>query len=303
MSRRTAAKGRQPEVKRRTLWIIGVIAIVAAAALLLWYACSNAQERSEAEIQEGLKDIFEGSASAPRQAPLISLMPAAVAEELSAVADRKISDRLVELYQINPELIGWLKVGEEISTPVVYRDNKFYLEHDFYGNTSSSGTVFADVKNVNWETDPYIVLYGHNMRNGTMFGTLDEFQALEHLVENSGVEFFSLYDDEVLQFIPFAVVDASMNKGEPTYLKLRNFSAFDDLEDLTAAEAFLEELVERSMFEIPGIDVATDDRVIALTTCSYKLPNARLTVFCRQLREGETLEALQEQIRLNAKAK
>lgn len=303
MSRKSAAN--KSNAGERILKFVGTAFILIALALFIWLGWLAIQERGEIETQQDLQDLFEKSASAISSFG----MPSALAEEETAdgeelpAEERRISERLLELREINFDLIGWLEVGEQISTPVVYRDNKFYLEHDFYGKESVNGTVFADVKNVNWETDPYVVLYGHNMRNGSMFGTLDEFQSLEHLIENSRIVFYSLYDDAVLEFIPFAVVDASMEKNHSSYLKLRNFEAFANPEDMTAAEAFISELIDRSLFEIPGIDVTTEDRIFALTTCSYKLPNARLTVFCRQLREGETLEALQEHVKINAKAK
>ena len=303
MRRKTTAK--KPDAATLTLKIIGIAAIAIAVLLLAWLGWTLVQERDAIETQQDLQDLFDKSASAIPS----FFLPTAHAKELddaegeSAAEERKISERLQELHDINFDLIGWLEVGDQISTPVVYRDNKFYLEHDFYGNESINGTVFADVKNANWETDPYVVLYGHNMRNGSMFGTLDDFQSLEHLIENTRVEFYSLYDDEVLQYVPFAVVDASMEKDHYAYLKLRNFAAFQDPEDMTAAEAFIAELIDRSLFEIPGVEATIDDRILALTTCSYKLPNARLTVFCRLLREGEDFEELQEHIRLNAKMK
>lgn len=227
----------------------------------------------------------------------------ALAEELPSVVDKRISQRLLELWNINNELIGWLEMGERISTPVVYRDNEFYLEHDFYGNENISGTVFADVKNENWETDPYVLLYGHNMKNGSMFGTMDQYQKLEYFVENTKVVFRSAFNDEVVEYVPFAIVDASMDQDNDQYLKIRSFSAFNDPEDLTEAEAFIAEIRERSMIDIPGLEVMPEDRIIGMVSCSYKLPNGRLTVFCRALREGETAEQMEELIRTTAQLK
>lgn len=290
---------KQEQENGRTLRAVALIAILAAVILLGCFGYTKYQEYREEKVQESLKDLFEGSAL--NEQARGSLFPRALAEELPAVEDKCISQRMAELWTVNQEVIGWLEMGENISTPVVYRDNEYYLDHDFYGNESVSGTVFADVANDEWETDPYIVLYGHNMKNGSMFGTLDQYQELDYFLENTNVTFYSVYNDEVVQYVPFAVVDASMDKDHAEYLKIRSFSCFKDPEDLSPADEFIEALLERSIIEIPGVEVTSEDRILAMVTCTYKLPNARLTVFCRALREGETAEQMTEFLRENAR--
>lgn len=304
MSRRSSAKSKS------TLRLLTAAVIVAAIVLLSYFAYTKILEYREIQTQEELKDLFHGTASGRNVGETcFSIFGTAFAEEETTdiiptvVEEKYISERFAELYEINPEVIGWIEVGENISTPVVYRDNEFYLDHDFYGKESASGTVFADIRNEMWETDPYVVLYGHNMKNGTMFGTLDQYKSLDYLVENTKVDFHSVYNDEVVSFVPFAVVDASMDKDNAHYLKLRSFSAFENPEDMADVEIFLQELLDRSFFEIPGLDVTSEDRIFALVTCSYQLENARITVFCRQLREDETHEQMAEMFRLNARVK
>lgn len=292
---------KQGQENGRTLRAVALIAILAAVILLGCFGYTKYQEYRETQIQESLKDLFEGSAS--NEQTSVSLFPRALAEELPVNEDKSISQRMTELWNVNSEVIGWLEMGENISTPVVYRDNEYYLDHDFYGNESISGTVFADVANEEWETDPYVVLYGHNMKNGSMFGTLDQYQELDYFLENTNVTFYSAYNDKVVQYVPFAVVDASMDKDHEEYLKIRSFSCFEDPEDLAPADEFIEEIMERSIIEIPGIEVTSDDRIMAMVTCTYKLPNARVTVFCRALREGETAEQMTAFLCENARQK
>ncbi len=217
---------------------------------------------------------------------------------LPSIVDRRISEKLLELWQSNPEVIGWIEMGKDVATPVVYRDNSFYLNHDINGNPSQDGTVFADVRNLNWETDPYVLLYGHNMRSGRIFGYVDQYQYLDYFKENARVEFFSAYNDEVFQYVPFAVVDGSMDQDHPAYFKVRSFSAYKTPE---TAEAFLQEIQARTLIEVPGLEVSIDDRIIGMITCSYKVPNGRITVFCRALREGETMDEMLEYVWENAR--
>lgn len=292
---------KQKQGNGRVLRIITLIAALAAVVLLGCFGYTKYQEYRENQIQEGLKDLFENGAADEKMS--FSILPRALAEELPAIEDKRISQRLVELWSINSEVIGWLEMGENISTPIVYRDNEYYLEHDFYGNANISGTVFADVSNEEWETDPYILFYGHNMKNGSMFGTMDQYQELEYFLENTRVTFHSVYNDEVVHYVPFAVVDASMDKEHAEYFKIRSFSCFEDPEDMAPADEFIAEIRERSMIEVPELEVTSEDRIVGMVTCTYKLPNARMTVFCRALREDETAEQMEELIRENARLK
>lgn len=276
-------------------------AVLLALALLIYFASVKVQEYREVQTQEELQRIFDGEASAEKLS--FSLFPSARAEEVLAEGERPISQRLRPLWEINSDVIGWLEMGNDISTPIVYRNNEYYLEHDFYGKTSKSGTVFLDAANQEWETEPYMLVYGHNMKNGTMFGMLDKYQQLDYFKENLNIQFHSLYEDEVTVYLPFAVVDASMDKNDAHYMKLRSFSSFDEEADPDAAEAFIAEIRDRSVIEIPGLEVTAEDRILGMVTCSYVLKDARVTVFCRELREDENQEEMLNFILENAKEK
>ena len=80
-----------------------------------------------------------------------------------------------KLYEINSDMRGWLKIDAlGISYPIVqYTDNQYYLEKDIYKKNNISGSIFLEYRNNGFE-DKNTVLYGHNMKNDTMFGKLDE---------------------------------------------------------------------------------------------------------------------------------
>ena len=82
------------------------------------------------------------------------------------------------LQAVNPDVIAWIDIpGLSISYPVVQgTDNAYYLHHLFTGEYNSSGSIFADWHNQPDFTDPNTIVYGHNMKNGSMFGTLSHYQ-------------------------------------------------------------------------------------------------------------------------------
>ena len=316
MSRHRKSKGRM-RLSSRILLFSAILFLVAAVALLGYSLHQRAQDQRILEQEDHLRDLFQGTACEILERAC-ALFPAASAEEAAPVSAPEIASRFQELYSINPDIIGWITAGSEVSTAVVYRDNEYYMDHDFYGKSSAAGTVFADVLNEQWETDPYVVIYGHNMKNGAMFGNMDHYMSLDYLKQNSDICLYSIYSDEPVHYVPFAAVDASMDKEHASYFFLRRFSTFmpwiyDETmekspdamtqEQLAAVDDALAEIRNRSLFDIPSVEVANTDRILALVTCSYELPDARFIVFCRQLRPGETPEAMAEQIQQTAVAK
>lgn len=300
---------RKKRNKSRILAFCAAVAFLAAVVLFAKFLRAYIDDRLVLKEQNDLRDMFENGASSMGS----FLFPTAHAEEAD---ENQPAARFAELYKINPDIIGWIAAGSEISTPVVYRDNSYYMDHDFYGKSSAEGTVFADEFNVEWQTDPYVILYGHNMKNGSMFGNMDRYMDLDYFKANTTVSLYALYSDDPDYYVPFAAVDASMSKDHDSYFYLRRFSAFmpwlsEDAspdptplpdgatltpEDAASIEESIAEIRERSMFDIPELEVDSGDRILALVTCSYELPDARFILFCRELREGETPEAMAQLI-------
>ncbi|MBD9219874.1 MAG: class B sortase [Clostridiales bacterium] len=201
----------------------------------------------------------------------------------------QIQDRFIPLLQINPETVGWIKVGNLADEPVVYRDNEFYLNHDFYQKKSSSGTVFVDVENTDLENDKYVIVYGHDLRDGSKFGSLKEYLNIEQLKNNIVIEWSSLYSSEAEKYVVFSVFDSSMLEENKNYFDLRRFDEID----LDGTKKFIEEIRERSLYDIP-VDVTAEDKIMVLVTCSYKHEDGRLLIFCRKVRKAEDVNTLLE---------
>ncbi len=193
---------------------LSMIALYAFAVLAVLLAVSVFVRHS---TQQGaaLRALYTPPSPAAAQAA----DPDPAGEEKPAV----IPARFEELYEINPELIGWLRVGALVDEPVVYRDNEYYLHHSFRGNASNSGTVFADVENDRWAHDAYVVLYGHNIRGGDKFGPLAQYRELDCLKENPLISWDTISGDDAALYAVFSVFDASMLPDSEDYFYLRRF--------------------------------------------------------------------------------
>ena len=187
-----------------------------------------------------------------------------------------------KLLALNPETVGFLEIDDMLSLPVVQRenDNEFYLSHSFEGDEAQEGALFMDGLNRLVPEDDCLIVYGHNMKNHTMFGRLDLFSDVDYLRQHSVIHFDTLYENR--SYVAFAAFSASMEQGNRRYFDVRQF-IFDDVE----FDKFVLKLQSRSRFKIP-IDVRYGDRLLLLVTCDYTNAEGRFILALRQVRADET---------------
>lgn len=193
-----------------------------------------------------------------------------------------VQDSFADLLAENPETVGFLTVGDWLSLPVVQRvnDNEFYLKHNFEGESSFAGTLFLDGSNLLVPEDEALIVYGHNMKNGTMLADLPKYVSPDFFRENAFVRFDTIYENRT--YVPFAVFSASAEPENPAFLNFRQF-IFDE----TTFDLFALRMKDLSLLNVP-IDVRYGDQVLLLVTCEYSHENGRLIVALRRMREGET---------------
>lgn len=236
----------------------------------------------------------EAPTAVPTEAP--TAVPTAVPTEVPTAAPTKVpepvmQEKFVDLYEQNDDLIGWIKVNDKIDYPMLWLegDNDFYMTHDFDGNKSEAGWIFLDKRDQPDMSDDHLLIYGHNMRNGSMFGLLDEYRYLDHIRKNPIIEIQSAWESEPRKYVLISLFDASMNKDNSSYIKITHFN-FDDPEE---KQEFIDKLKKRSMYKLP-CDANADDQLVTLITCEYSHPNGRFLFICRELREDETEEQIRE---------
>lgn len=173
----------------------------------------------------------------------------------------------VSLKEINPDIVGWIYIeGTEINYPVVQgKDNQYYLKHLFNKEWNSSGCIFLDSRNSTDFSDRHNVIYGHHMKNGTMFSGLTEYKRQEYYDEHPMA--LLLTPDKNFEIEIFAGYVASV-QDEAWEI------AFPQDPDFAG---WLDKAKERSCFA-SAITPAVTDHVITLSTCSYEFDNARFVL-------------------------
>lgn len=173
-----------------------------------------------------------------------------VMEEMSGIS-------LAALREVNPDVTGWIRIPEtKVDYPILQgEDNDFYLNHTWEKEPNSLGSIFLEHQSSPDLTDYNTIIYGHNMKNGAMFGDLDLF-SLQRFWENHPYVYI-LTDDGVYRYEIFAFCQAEVESL--TYgLNPRRTDT---------KEKFLNLSLETAWYDT-GIKPPVTDRILTLSTCS-----------------------------------
>lgn len=167
------------------------------------------------------------------------------------------------LEAINKDIKFWLKSDEgSIDYPVVKgRDNYHYLYYAANGKKNLAGSIFIDYRNESID-DPMLMIYGHMIKNGTMFASLHKFK------DEPKETGFTIYTRE--QDIRTTCVLAGIVSGK-TYINPKDYKSFK------ARKKFYDFLKKRAVYDT-GYELKEDDKIINLVTCTYETKNQRLIV-------------------------
>lgn len=163
------------------------------------------------------------------------------------------------LKQKNSDAVAYLKVNNTKIDYVVVKaaDNEYYLKHNFNKKSSSSGWIFADYKNKFDGTDKNIVIYGHNMLNGSMFGTLKKTQKKEWFENEDNLNIMLITEEGINYYRVFSLYTI---KKEDYYIKT-------EFKNMNEFKEFISIIKKRSINNF-NIDVTSDDQILTLSTCS-----------------------------------
>ena len=190
------------------------------------------------------------------------------------------------LLQENSDFKGWITIpNTKIDNPIYQTDNnEFYLTHNQKKQNSAYGALFFDCDNkiTETETDKNLIIYGHHMKNGSMFANLTKYKSLSFYKENPTIEFSTLYKTGTYKIYSVFLLNASKDDDNDYIYNISRKSFINDAD----FNEWANEAYERSLINT-GVDVRKDDNIITLVTCVYDFNDARLVVMARETREDE----------------
>lgn len=197
--------------------------------------------------------------------------PAAADAEQQRIAQRPVEyDSLIA---VNPDIRGWICIpGTGLTLPVLQgKDNEFYLTHDFYGEYDRHGSIFIDCKTDVGIEQSNTVLYGHHMRDGSMFGLLENYVQEDFYRQNPVFSFDLIGEERTYQIL--AVVKCSLAAGE-------NDFRYYDYKIISGEEMFWQyynSIKALSLYDIP-VTASYGDELVTLCTCDYSVQDGRLLI-------------------------
>lgn len=254
----------------RNKWILIAMILLFAAVFVFsgWKLTEQQREyRSGEDTYTGLEEYID--------------IPEAIQPETERTETPSLSDEEVRqeedttewpvvdfdaLREVNPDIVAWIYLEDtKINYPVVQGDdNSYYLKHMFEGSWNSAGCIFLDSRNERDLSDRHSIIYGHHMKNDTMFSGLDNYKKQEFYDTHPTILLMTParnYKIEVFAGYVASVEDDAWELG---------FTAAGYEDWLTAAK-------DKSCFT-SAIEPGVSDKVVTLSTCSYEFNNARFVV-------------------------
>ncbi|HEY5557986.1 class B sortase [Acetobacterium sp.] len=175
------------------------------------------------------------------------------------------------LKALNPETVGWVSIeGTPLDYPVVQTDNNdYYLSHNFEKNPAIEGTVFLDAV-CDSKKSRNDILYGHYMRDETMFGVLWQYQDEAFLKEHNLIKYDRPSDSGEWEIFSVYTTEADYDYRQPEFANDNDFISY------------MNRVKDRSIYDT-GVVLNPTDSVLTLSTCIYTFDNARFVVHARKI--------------------
>ncbi len=204
----------------------------------------------------------------------------------------RISPVFYQLQGQNKDIVAWLKIDGLLEEAVVQRDNTYYLTHNALGQNSVTGALFLD-ENCDLRTVPtQMVIHGHNMKEGAMFGSLKKYKVKDasYYRAHPFIDFNTMYENG--RYVIFSVAEVDIRSGKPDYLPFWHNTRFSSVD---AFMSYVERAQLLSQFRC-NVDVQPGDRLLTLSTCTGTDDNKRLVIMARKIRKDEDEFQLQMEI-------
>ena len=249
---------------KNKLWLI--VLIVSLAAVVI--SGINVFRLSR-EYQKGINEYqqLESYASVKEEAPVQEESTEAEETEEESLIPVSVDIQYDELKKINEDFAGWLYYEPlDISYPIVRgNDNDYYTHYTFEGEKNSSGAIFMDFLNKTDYSDYNTIVYGHNMRNGTMFGSLKKMLN-DFSIQEENPNFYVFTEDKAYMYEIFAV-----------YLTQADSRTYDLIRNEEEQQGFLDYVDETATWRSDKV-VSAFDKVMTLSTCHGLHSNNRTII-------------------------
>lgn len=263
--------------------ILGIACVALAVVCLIFYGHSVYRERASTRKLEEVQQKKGASQAvgwnADKSRPQEGGDQVEAQEVSQQEANAEVLPEYGALYAQYPDLAGWLRIdGTQVDLPVMQAaDNEVYLHSNMDGDEDVNGTLFLDYRADSQKPSTNLIIYGHNMRSGAMFGGLKQYLDEAYASEHAMIQFDTLYEKRTYQVI--AVCLSEVGYQDEGQYKYYNFIEADSEREFNA---FLENIRKCAVYDQTQ-DVTESDSLLTLSTCNNYVEDGRLFVVAKKI--------------------
>ena len=186
-----------------------------------------------------------------------------------------------ELFQQNPDMVGWIKIeNTKINYPVMQSidEPNFYLKHGFDKSYTDYGCPYVQENCDVFAPSDNLVIYGHHMNDGSMFAALDDYKSKSFWEEHKTITFDTLTQHNEYEIV--AVFKTVVYTSSPESFKYYHFT---DAETEAEFNDYIAKCKELSLYDT-GVSAEYGDKLITLSTCEYSQTNGRIVVVAKLMK-------------------
>lgn len=276
------------------LSLVAVACLISAVVLFIQHRIKDRQyeealeaARIEAENIESENSLSD--AIAAQDSPSSNEEDISIEEDIPKV--QAVPNPYAESFLANEDMAGWLVVpGTVIDYPIMWTpgDENYYLYRDFNKKDNNNGCLILDTDSSLNPLTTNLIIHGHNMKSGAMFGNLTDYESKEYYQEHKQI---ILYTEECQRnYEVIAVFRSQVYKKSDDVFKFYKFFEATTEEEFND---FYENIMELSLYDT-GVSAEFGDNFITLSTCVYHVTNGRFVVVAKEVEPGDTYLPIEE---------
>ena len=267
---------KKERVRRYILIACGTVAI---GCLTYFGVYEFMSARTEKDAQELASAIKEEESCVPPVSSEDDKYYAQLTETEEGVPE--VLYKYEDLYNQNKSLIGWVKIADTvIDYPVMQTvNNEYYLDHNFNQEYDKNGSIFLDASCSIYPRSTNLIIYGHHMKSGKMFGSLQKYQNESYYKEHKYIQFDTIYEEGTYE-VMFVFRDKVYSQEDVNF----KYYEFIDANSEEEFNSYMDEMAAISYYDT-GVVAQYGDQLLTLSTCDYQQSNGRFVVVARKVEE------------------
>ena len=258
--------------------VVSILILLVCVFLLIMYSLDS---YNETLLHSKLKDMI-GESEVTLTTDLET--GKTVASASVPGSDGQVLKKYKTLYDLNNDMVGWISIeGTNVDYPVMQTiyDEEYYLHRNFYQEDAKEGLPFMDSRCIVGRPSTNLIIYGHNMKNGSMFADLLKYESKSYYEAHKYIRFDTIYEEALYEIV--AVFRSRVAYKDENTFKFYNFIEAD-LE--SEFYDYYNTIRGMSLYGIEA-EAESSDYLLTLSTCEYTVEDGRFVVVARKIAPGQ----------------